>query len=364
MAIAVENDLALPRDPTSALHAATKQYVDGLVQGLQIKAVRVATTANITISTALNPGDSIDSTSLAGGDRVLVKDQTAAEQNGIYVVDAVPFRATDMDAWTEVPGSLVVVEAGSQHDTMWLSTSDLGGTLGTTTINFTQFRNATDLVAGGGIGLSGLTLFVAAGTGISQDADGVSIDTTVVPRKAVANTFTQPQTIDLGATGIPLTLDIHANGDKWLSLTEQGADRGELTESANGLTLSANAGGLTLAAAAGNVNLSPQAGGVINMNSNRVASVSDPTAATDAVNRQSAARTIPGTITGDGSTNPLTFTHNLNTKDVNVDVRNIATDEFVLAKVVASTVNAVTIEFATALGNTVTRRVIVTGIQG
>ena len=75
--------------PTSANDAATKQYVDQTSQGLDVKAsVRVATTENITIATALNAGDPIDGVTLADGDRVLVKDQSTASQNGIYVAGA------------------------------------------------------------------------------------------------------------------------------------------------------------------------------------------------------------------------------------------------------------------------------------
>ena len=94
---------------------ATKQYVDAIKTGLDVKdSVRVATTANITISTALNSGDSIDGVTLADGDRVLVKNQSTASQNGIYVVGSSPARSTDMDDDVEVTGgTFVFVEEGT-----------------------------------------------------------------------------------------------------------------------------------------------------------------------------------------------------------------------------------------------------------
>jgi hypothetical protein len=75
--------------------------------------VRCATTAAITIATALNVGDLIDGVTLADGDRVLVKDQAAPEDNGIYLAGATPSRAPDMDLDTEVPGAVVMIEDGT-----------------------------------------------------------------------------------------------------------------------------------------------------------------------------------------------------------------------------------------------------------
>jgi hypothetical protein len=104
--------------------------------------VRAATTANITIATALNNGDSLDGVTLATGDYVLVKDQTAAAENGVYQVDAVPFRPTDYDAYNEIAGSLLVVEEGTVNaDTVWICTSNPGGTISVTAIVFAKIRH-------------------------------------------------------------------------------------------------------------------------------------------------------------------------------------------------------------------------------
>jgi hypothetical protein len=99
--------------------------------------VRAATTANITISTALNNADTLDGVTLATGDLVLVKDQSSALQNGIYVVGASPARAVDFDTYDEHAGAVIYVNEGTTNaDTLWKCTSNAGGTLNTTAITF------------------------------------------------------------------------------------------------------------------------------------------------------------------------------------------------------------------------------------
>ena len=127
-------------NPTSALQIATKSYVDSVAAGLGKRStVRAATTANITISSALNNGDSLDGVTLADGDLVLVKDQSSAEQNGIYVVGSSPARDDLFDTYDEHPGSLIAIEEGTTNaDDLYLCTSNTGGTLDTTAIAFTR----------------------------------------------------------------------------------------------------------------------------------------------------------------------------------------------------------------------------------
>lgn len=141
-------------DPVSAQDAATKNYVDNVAQGLSVKAPSLcATTANIT----LVGGQVIDGVTVVAGNRVLVKNQTVASQNGIYVVQTTAWtRATDMDVWTEVPSAFTFVQTGStQADTGWVCTSDPGGTIGTTAITWSQFSSAGSYVAGTGLTLTG-----------------------------------------------------------------------------------------------------------------------------------------------------------------------------------------------------------------
>lgn len=142
--------VTLPGDPASNLQAATKQYVDNAVVSLAKKfdSVRAATTANITISTALNNGDTLDGVTLATGDLVLVKNQSTASQNGIYVVGVSPARATAFDAWDELIGALVSVQEGTVNaDTGWLCTSNKGGTLGSTAVVYTKANFTGEMLA-------------------------------------------------------------------------------------------------------------------------------------------------------------------------------------------------------------------------
>jgi hypothetical protein len=126
----------------------TKQYVDGLALNLgRRQRVRAATTANIAIATALNNGDAIDGVTLVTGDQVLVKNQTAPAENGVYVVGVTPARAAEFDAYNEHPGSIVSVAEGTTNvDTLWLCTSNDGGTLGTTGIVWSTFNVAGALL--------------------------------------------------------------------------------------------------------------------------------------------------------------------------------------------------------------------------
>jgi hypothetical protein len=132
--------------PSSGTDAANRSYVDTAIAGLNSifdakGSVRVATTAAGTLATSFANGQSVDGISLVTGDRILIKNQAAPAENGIYTVAAsgAPTRATDMDAWTEVPGAFVAIEVGSTNaDTIWLCTADAGGTINTTSITWQQ----------------------------------------------------------------------------------------------------------------------------------------------------------------------------------------------------------------------------------
>ena len=108
------------------------------------QSVRVATTANITLSGL----QTIDGVSVTAGMRVLVKDQTNAAENGIYDANASAWkRAVDADTWLEVVASAVQVEEGTQNTTsQWKSTAVQGGTLGTTALNYEPFGGSASVI--------------------------------------------------------------------------------------------------------------------------------------------------------------------------------------------------------------------------
>ena len=124
--------------PVGNTDIANKQYVDAIAQGLAPKqAVKCATTANITLSGL----QTIDTYTTLAGDRVLVKNQTASAQNGIYIAASGAWtRSTDMDVWTEVPGAYTVALNGSTNlDTGWVCTAADTGTIGVTAMPWVQF---------------------------------------------------------------------------------------------------------------------------------------------------------------------------------------------------------------------------------
>jgi hypothetical protein len=162
-------------DPTAAQDAATKNYVDLTVQGLDPKAsVKAASTANIS---SLSGTMTIDGVALVAGDRVLVKDQTTTSANGVYVVAAGAWaRSVDLSTWDEHVSAYLFVEQGTVNaDVGYLCTVDAGGALGTTAITFVQFNGAGQVVAGNGLTKTGNTIDVGAGTGITVAADSVGL---------------------------------------------------------------------------------------------------------------------------------------------------------------------------------------------
>ena len=141
-------------DPVNAQDAATKSFVEATAQGLDVKDSCVAaTTANITISTALNNGDTLDGVTLSTNDRVLVKDQSTASENGIYVGGSSPARATDLAAGDDAAGFFTFVEQGTVNaDNGFVCTSNKGSAVvGTNNLTIAQFSGAGQITAGDGL---------------------------------------------------------------------------------------------------------------------------------------------------------------------------------------------------------------------
>ena len=164
--------------PTADGDAASKSYVDGVAQGLDIKeAARVATTVNITLSGT----QTIDGVSVVADDRVLVKDQNTASENGLYLCKASSWTRTD-DLATGADASSVFVfisEGSTQADQGFVCSSDKGSSVvATNNLSFTQFSGAGSITAGDGLQKSGSTLSVdlKANGGLVIESSELALD--------------------------------------------------------------------------------------------------------------------------------------------------------------------------------------------
>lgn len=179
--------LTLNADPMNALHAVTKQYADAISMGQRSRdSVKAATTAPVTL--AGGAPNAIDGVTLALNDRVLVKDQAAPAQNGIYIVSTLGTgangtwtRSTDADTGLELAGGTTVwVNEGTlQEDTGWTVTTNGAIILGTTAINWTQTSGLGQVVAGSGMTKLGNQLDVntASSSRIVVNANDIDLAT-------------------------------------------------------------------------------------------------------------------------------------------------------------------------------------------
>jgi hypothetical protein len=175
--------LILSGDPVAALGAATKQYVDGVASGLDVKdAVRAISTSvlpsntrsgNILTASANGALAAVDGVTLVLNDRILVAGEATGANNGIYFVSAVgdasnPFtltRDTDANTSSKVTSGMFtfITEGTSNKGTGWVLTTADPITLNTTSLTFTQFSGAGEITAGSGLTKSGNTLSISTG---------------------------------------------------------------------------------------------------------------------------------------------------------------------------------------------------------
>ena len=166
-------------EPSSNSDASTKSYVDQAVAGLRTRTIaECASTANVNISNALEAGDAIDGVTLVAGDRVLLKDQSTATENGLYIAvgsgAGAASRDPEHDTIAELSGGMVVVNQGSVNDNkIFLCTTDSDGSLGSTNITYTVITPSN----------TGTVTSIATGTGIDggtiTSTGTISIDSTV-----------------------------------------------------------------------------------------------------------------------------------------------------------------------------------------
>ncbi len=141
-------------DPTDPQDAATKNYVDLVKSGLDVKdSVDVATITNGNLATDFVTGSTIDNYVLSLGDRILLKNQTSSIENGIYIVtNSTPTRTTDLPDGDYAAGSFVFVKYGDINSALgWICNSPATSIVGTDPISFTEFTGVGNLVAGNGL---------------------------------------------------------------------------------------------------------------------------------------------------------------------------------------------------------------------
>lgn len=269
-------------DPVSGQDAATKNYVDSVSQGLDVlQSVRVATTANITLSAV----QTIDGIAVVAGNRVLVKNQTDAKTNGVYIVQTGAWtRSTDADTSVKVtPGMFTFVEEGTANaDSGWVLSTDGAITLGTTLLSFVQFSGAGSINAGNGIVKTGNTLeVVGTANRIISNASNIDIASTYVGQTSITT---------LGTVGT----------GTWNATTIALAKGG--TGATNAVTARANLGATGKFAQA----------------------------------------------IGDGTATTFTITHNLASDDVVVSVKEVSTGNHVIADIQTVDANTVKVYFGTA----------------
>lgn len=348
-------------EPQNPLDAANKAYVDAARSGLDVKqSVHVATTGPVNLATDLNTGDVIDGHTLETGDRVLVKHQTTASENGIYVVavSGTAQRATDADTSAEVTsGMFTFVTNGTVNgDTGWVLTTDNPITLGTTPLVFAQFSGTGQIIAGEALEKDGSTLNVLVdGTSIEVHNDELRIASGAAGA-------------GLSASAGVLSVAPHINGgleisDDELQIKINGSVSGLVTSSA-GLALSGNLAGdgltftngvlsrdaIDLAQGSndttGTLPIDQGGTGETSASAARGALAETPSAGSN-TSTPTLARVAYKAV-GDGVHTSYTVTHNFNTRAVVVQVYDSSNYDTVIADVERTTADSVLVAFSVA----------------
>jgi hypothetical protein len=213
------NQLTNVGAPSASTDAATKGYVDAFAEGLKPKAaVRAATLIPGVLLTDFEDGDIIDGITLATGDRILIKDQVLAAENGIYIVEAsgAPTRAPDFDSLSpidEVNGAYTFVQEGTQAGQGWVQTGVVA-TIGVDDINFVYFNSVAALVGGDGITITGNDISVdhdGEGLTFSSNQLALELDGATLSKSAsglkLSDTAVSPGTFGSATETVTITVD-------------------------------------------------------------------------------------------------------------------------------------------------------------
>lgn len=196
-------------DGTAGTDLVTKQQLDNALVGLAWKApVRAATTANGTLATAFANGQSLDGVTLATGDRILLKNQTAGAENGIYIVAAsgAPSRAPDADSTAELRGATVFVVEGTANGDKAFTLNTDNVTVGTTAQVWVQF-------GGGGASYTASLGVELVGNDFRARLDGATLTQGPSGLKVTDGAFAKKFAANVGAmtAGTPLTITHNLN---------------------------------------------------------------------------------------------------------------------------------------------------------
>ncbi len=286
--------------PTADADAATKAYVDGVAEGLRVKdSVRLSSTTALTVTYAngtagvgatLTNADtqaalSLDGVAAVAGDRIMIKDQGDAEQNGVYTVtdigsgstNWVLTRATDFDESDDVPSAFFFIEEGSTNaDRGYVCTTNDTVTLGTTDIVFAQFSGAGTFTAGANGGL------VVSGGAFSMDHSNLASGTVATTARigiALTGAFDTPVYTTVGDTLDLISGDVNVSTTGASTITANAVEGSMINSNVAGTGLEYDSSTLRLAAAAagngltggGGVALAVGAGANITVNADDVA---------------------------------------------------------------------------------------------
>ena len=228
--------------PVGATDLVNKQYVDYFAAGLSWKQpANAASTVNIASLSGLQ---TVDTVSLVAGNTVLVKNQTNAADNGIYVVSSGAWtRSIGADTWDEYVGAIVFIVSGTQADSAWYSTAQPGGTLGVTAINWSNFSVSSTYTAGTGLTLAGTVFSITpVGTaGTYGSASAVPVFVTNASGQVTSVTNTAIAIANTAVSGLGTMSTQNANsvaitGGTLNAVTIGGSTAGAIT----GTTITAN----------------------------------------------------------------------------------------------------------------------------
>lgn len=322
------------QDADNTVLSTLRDEIAASAQGLDIKnSVRAATTGNISLSGE----QTIDGVSVVAGDRVLVKAQSTASENGIYVAAAGSWvRADDAGNGELSAGSFTFVEEGTANaDSGWVISTNGAITVGTTAIAWTQFSGTGQITAGDGLAKVGGTLSVNVdGTTLEISGDNVVISSSYAGQASIDTVGTittgtwEGSTIDVahGGTGVTtFAAGEYLVGDGSNALTtvsnipgqDVDGDISGNAENVNGVVAIANGGTGATTAAGARANLSATTKYAVNNT----------------------------TLNPTSNVVTWTVTHNLNTSDVTVQMRDLGDDSLVEADVVITSANVVTISW-------------------